>query len=87
MFFCSSSSSVTYPPPPRLARVDPEGGKLTKFAVFQWTPVCQNMTMLDPETVLYGVKQHSGAARRRRLAPSRPGFAFEAFSGQPWAGS
>ena len=31
------------------------GAKVTKILVFRWTPVRQNMTMLDPETVLYGV--------------------------------
>jgi hypothetical protein len=33
----------------------PRGGKVIKIAVFWWTQVCQNNTMLGPETVLYGV--------------------------------
>ena len=44
---------------------------MTKILISRWTPVCQNITMLGPETVLYGVEQYSAAARRRRLAPSQ----------------
>ena len=47
------------PPPPRGVLGGPGGENVTKIWVFRWTPVCQNMTMPDPETEFYGVKQHS----------------------------
>ena len=64
---------------------DPRGCKNHKNLIFWWTPVCRNMIMLGSETVLYGVKQHSGVARRRRLVPGSPGLALGAFSGPPLA--
>ncbi len=70
----------TPPPPPGGVLAGPGGGKVTKILIFRWTLVCQNMVMLGHETELYGVKQHSGATRRCRLASGHPGFALEPLS-------
>ena len=71
--------------PPGHPWATPGGAKITKILIFWWTPVCRNMTMLGPETTLYGVKQHSGVVWRRRSAANYPVLALGAFSGPPWA--
>ena len=43
------------------------------------------MTMVGPESELYGVEWHSGVAQQWRPAPGRPGLALGAFGGPPWS--
>ena len=59
------------------AQAGPGGGKVGKILVFQWIPVCRHSAMPGPESVLCGVKQHSGMVRRPCLAPCRLGPALD----------
>ncbi len=67
--------------PRRATPGDPRGENVIKISVSWWTPVRSNMTMPGPETVLYGVGQHSAVARLHRVASCRPGLALGAFGG------
>ena len=50
----------------------------------RWSPVCRNMSMPGAETMLCGVKQHSGAPRGPRLAPGCPGHDRGSRGGLSW---
>ncbi len=80
--------AVTRPRGPSLPvppRGTARGENVTRILVFWGTPERQNITMLGPDTGLYGVKWLSGVVRRRRPAPGRPGLTLDAVGGPPWA--